>query len=327
MSRVLSGMRPSGRLHMGHYHGVLKNWLELQKTEECFFFVADWHALTTEYENTGGLVESVHEMVADWLAVGIDPERSTIFVQSDIKEHAELYVLLSMITPLGWLERNPTYKEQLREVEGRDLHTYGFLGYPVLQTADIIVYKADKVPVGVDQAPHVELSREITRRFNHLYGHVFPEPKTLLTESSKLLGTDGRKMSKAYGNSIYLSEEPSSVEKKMLTMKTDPARMRRTDAGDPEKCPVYLSFHALYSDEETKGWVREGCTKATIGCVDCKKSVIPKVVAELAVIQERRAEILSHKGRVKEVIADGNERARLVAAATMKEVKEAMKII
>ena len=325
-NRVLSGMRPSGRLHLGHYHGVLKNWLALQKTDECFFFVADWHALTTEYENTGGLTENVYDMVTDWLAVGIDPERSTIFVQSEIKEHAELFVLLSMITPLGWLERNPTYKEQLREVEGRDLSTYGFLGYPVLQTADIIVYKADKVPVGVDQAPHVELSREITRRFNNFYGNVFPEPKTLLTESSKLLGTDGRKMSKAYDNSIYLSEDLGSVEKKMLTMKTDPARMRRTDAGDPELCPVYLSFHALYSDEDTKKWVREGCTTAGIGCVECKKSVIPKVTEELAAIQEKRAEILSDKGRVEAVIAEGNDKARRVAAATMKEVKEAMKI-
>ncbi len=284
-ARVLSGMRPSGRLHLGHYHGVLENWLKLQSQYECFFFVADWHALTTEYADTAPLRENAVDMVVDWLAVGIDPEVSTVFMQSSVMEHAELFVLLSMITPLSWLERNPTYKEQLKEVVGKDLHTFGFLGYPVLQTADIIIYKADKVPVGIDQAPHVELSREITRRFNNFYGEVFPEPATLLTDAPKLLGTDGRKMSKAYNNAIYLSDEPGVVEKKMLTMMTDPARKRRDDPGNPDICPVFLSFHLLYSDELTKGWVRQGCTTAGIGCIECKKSVIPRVLELLGPIR------------------------------------------
>ena len=238
--RVLSGMRPSGKLHLGHFHGVLENWLRLQKEHECLFFVADWHALTTEYNNPSNIQDNIKEMVIDWLSCGIDPDKSTIFLQSAVKEHAELHLLLSMITPLSWLERNPTYKEQLEEVKDKDLHTYGFLGYPVLQTADIIIYKADMVPVGIDQAPHLELSREITRRFNFLYGKIFPEPQTLLTETPKLLGTDGRKMSKSYNNAIFLSDPPAVIEKKILPMMTDPARQRRTDKGNPELCPVYF---------------------------------------------------------------------------------------
>ena len=322
--RVLSGMRPSGKLHLGHYHGVLKNWLELQEKYECFFFVADWHALTSEYANTGSIRDSVLDMALDWLSVGIDPAQSTIFVQSSVKEHAELSLLLSMITPLSWLERNPTHKEQLKEVKDKDLSTYGFLGYPVLQTADIIIYKADMVPVGVDQAPHVELSREITRRFNFLYGKIFPEPKTLLTPAQKFLGTDGRKMSKSYNNSIYLSDAPDVVEKKIRTMKTDPARMRKTDPGNPEICPVFLSFHKMHSSEETLKWVTDGCTTAGIGCIECKMSVLPKVQEELEPIRKRREELSKDKTLICDILRAGDERARKVAAGTMKEVRSEM---
>ncbi|GMR05200.1 MAG: tryptophan--tRNA ligase [Thermodesulfobacteriota bacterium] len=322
--RVLSGMRPTGRLHLGHYQGVLKNWLELQKEYDCFFFVADWHALTTDYADPGNMKENVVEMVLDWLSVGIDPGQTTLFLQSSIKEHAELFVLLSMITPLSWLERNPTYKEQLLEIRDKDIHTFGFLGYPVLQTADIIVYRANKVPVGIDQAPHVELSREITRRFNHLYGHVFPEPDTLMTENPKILGTDGRKMSKSYNNAIYLSDPPGVIEKKMLHMMTDTARKRKTDPGTPEKCPVYLTFHTLYSDEETKRWVRKGCTEALIGCIECKRKVIPRVLEDLEPIQKRRAELEKDPSTAFKALEEGRARAALEAAETLKEVRAAM---
>jgi len=324
MKRVLSGMRPTGKLHFGHYHGVLANWLALQEDYECFFFVADWHALTTDYANPSGIKENSGQMVLDWLSVGIDPAKSTIFRQSAIKEHAELLVLLGMITPLPWLERNPTYKEQLSEIKDKDIHTFGFLGYPVLQTADIIIYKANKVPVGIDQAPHVELSREITRRFNNFYGPVFPEPETLLTSAAKVLGTDGRKMSKSYNNSIFLSDPPAEVEKKMLGMMTDTARKRRTDAGSPDKCPLYQTFHILYSDEETKAWVREGCTTAGIGCTECKKSVLPKVLAALEPIQKKRAELERDPGAVKEILDKGARRAAEAASSTMAEVRSAM---
>jgi tryptophanyl-tRNA synthetase len=317
-------MRPSGKLHLGHYHGVLENWLKLQKEYECFFFVADWHALTTEYADPKEIRENTWEMMVDWLAVGIDPGVSTVFLQSFIKEHAELFVLLSMITPLAWLERNPTYKEQLKEVVGRDLHTYGFLGYPVLQTSDIIMYMAEKVPVGIDQAPHLELSREITRRFNHFYGKLFPEPETLLTEAPKLLGTDGRKMSKTYNNAIYLSDPPDDIEKKILTMMTDPARKRRHDPGNPDICPLFLTFHKLYSDEETMGWVREGCTTAGIGCIECKKAVIPKVLKRLRPIQERRDQILEDPEMIWSVLKQGGKKARSVARKTMLGVRRAM---
>ncbi len=323
-ARVLSGMRPTGKLHFGHYHGVLVNWLKLQKEYECFFFIADWHALTTDYASPKGIKDNTREMLLDWLSVGIDPSRSTIFRQSAIKEHAELFVLLSMITPLPWLERNPTYKEQLQEIRDKDLHTFGFLGYPVLQTADIIAYKATKVPVGIDQAPHLELSREITRRFNNFYGEVFPEPQTLLTESPKVLGTDGRKMSKSYNNAVFLSDPPDEVEKKMLQMMTDTARKRRTDPGNPDLCPLYITFHLLYSDQKTLEWVREGCTQAKIGCTECKRAVIPKVLAMLEPIQKRRKEFEANPELLENILKDGGEKASKVARQTMTGVRKAM---
>ncbi len=324
--RVLSGMRPTGRLHFGHYHGVLANWLKLQREYECLFFVADWHALTTDYASPGGIKDNVREMVIDWLSVGLDPKVCTIFRQSSIVEHAELFVLLSMITPLPWLERNPTYKEQLQEIKDKDLHTFGFLGYPVLQTADIIIYKAEKVPVGIDQAPHVELSREITRRFNNFYGPVFPEPQTLLTASPKVLGTDGRKMSKSYNNAILLSDAPDVIEKKMLQMMTDTARKRRTDAGNPDVCPLFITFHTVYSDPKTIEWVREGCTKALIGCTECKKAVIPKVLAMIEPVQKKRAELEGRPQYLDSVLEEGSDRARKLAQQTMVEVRKAMSL-
>ncbi len=322
--RVLSGMRPTGKLHLGHYHGVLKNWLRLQSQYECFFFVADWHALTTGYDDTASIAGNIDEMVLDWLSVGIDPGRATIFTQSEVKEHAELFVLLSMITPLSWLERNPTYKEQLQEIESKDIRTFGFLGYPVLQTADIIMYRARLVPVGIDQAPHLELSREITRRFNHLYGHVFPEPETLLTEVPKVLGTDGRKMSKSYDNAVFLSDPPEVMEKKLLQMVTDTARKRKTDPGDPELCPFYQTYHALYPDKERLQWVEEGCKGASIGCIECKRSVIPSVIEEMGPIQEKRETLAKDPAYVARVLAEGRGRASEEAGLVMKEVRAAM---
>jgi tryptophanyl-tRNA synthetase len=322
--RVLSGMRPTGKLHFGHFHGVLANWLKLQEEYECFFFVADWHALTTDYANPANIKDNIREMAIDWLSVGIDPSKATIFRQSSIKEHAELHVLLSMITPLPWLERNPTYKEQIEAMKEKDLLTFGFLGYPVLQTSDIIIYKASKVPVGIDQAPHLELSREITRRFNHFYGEVFPEPQTLLTAIPKVLGTDGRKMSKSYNNSIFLSDPPEEIDKKIRTMMTDTARKLRTDAGNPDVCPLFLTFHTLYSNDETINWVREGCTKALIGCIECKKSVIPKVLASIEPVQKRRKELESDPGKITEILNAGAEKASQVAQETMAHVRHAM---
>ncbi len=323
--RVLSGMRPSGKLHLGHFHGVLENWIRLQKESASFFFVADWHALTTEYNNPSNIQDNIKEMVIDWLSCGIDPDRTTIFLQSAVKEHAELHLLLSMITPLSWLERNPTYKEQIEEVKDKDLHTYGFLGYPVLQTADIIIYKANAVPVGIDQAPHLELSREITRRFNFLYGETFPEPQTLLTETPKLLGTDGRKMSKSYNNAIFLSDPPDVIEKKILPMMTDPARQRRTDKGNPEICPVYF-LHRIYSTPETITWVEKGCTTAGIGCIECKKSLIPSIIKRLEPIQNKRQELVKKPDIVNDVLNKGTQKAREIAQATMTGVRKAMKI-
>ena len=332
--RVLSGMRPSGKLHLGHFHGVLLNWLKLQnlsqnasigEENECLFFVADWHALTTEYNNPSNIQDNIKEMTLDWLSCGIDPDKSTIFLQSAVKEHAELHLLLSMITPLSWLERNPTYKEQIEEVKDKDLHTYGFLGYPVLQTADIIIYKADMVPVGIDQAPHLELSREITRRFNFLYGNTFPEPQTLLTETPKLLGTDGRKMSKSYNNAIFLSDPPNVIEKKILPMMTDPARQKRTDKGNPEICPVYF-LHKIYSTPETISWVEQGCRTAGIGCIECKKSLIPSIIKRLEPIQKKRAEIVKNPDVVNEVLSKGNKKAGEIARKTMIGVRKALKL-
>ncbi|MBI5563038.1 MAG: tryptophan--tRNA ligase [Deltaproteobacteria bacterium] len=322
--RVLSGMRPTGRLHLGHYRGVLANWLKLQSEYECFFFVADWHALTTDYADPKAIKENIREMVIDWLSVGIDPKAAAVFRQSQIKEHAELYVLLGMITPLSWLERNPTYKEQLSEITGKDLHNFGFLGYPVLQTADIIIYKADRVPVGVDQAPHLELSREITRRFNHLYGEVFPEPATLLTQVPKILGTDGRKMSKSYNNAIFLTDEPKVIEGKILQMVTDTARKRRQDPGNPDVCPFFITYHNLYSDEPARAGAREGCAKASIGCIECKRSVLPKLIEDLAPIRTARAAIEADPSIVDAVLKDGGRRAHEAANKTMHDVRRAM---
>jgi len=391
--RVLSGMRPTGALHLGHYHGVLKNWLRLQHEYECYFFVADWHALTTHYEESEILSQNVWEMVIDWLAVGINPGAATLFLQSRVPEHAELHLLLSMITPLGWLERVPSYKDQQEKLKERDLATYGFLGYPLLQSADILIYKAGLVPVGEDQVAHVELTREVARRFNHVYGRepdfeekseaaikamgkkqaklyrelrkrfqeqgdaealetaralleqqqnitlgdkerlygyleggsrvILPEPESLLTPAAKMPGLDGQKMSKSYNNTISLREDPASVETKLRTMPTDPARVRRSDPGEPEKCPVW-ALHRVYSDEERKAWVQDGCRSAGIGCLDCKRPLIEAVQAELAPIRERAEEYVANPAMVRNVISEGCEAARDVARQTMDEVRQAM---
>ncbi|HEX9802035.1 MAG TPA: tryptophan--tRNA ligase [Gammaproteobacteria bacterium] len=394
--RVLSGMRPTGKLHLGHYHGVLKNWLTLQHEYDCLFFVADWHALTTEYENSGVIAESVWDMVIDWLAVGINPGSARLFIQSQVPEHAELHLLLSMITPLGWLERVPTYKDQQEKLKEKDLATYGFLGYPLLQSADILIYRATQVPVGEDQVVHVELTREVARRFNHIYGReagfeekaeaaakkmgkktaklyhelrkryqeqgdhealataqallndqqnitladrerlfgylegggkiILPEPQALLTPASKMPGLDGHKMSKSYGNTISLREEPESVEKKLRTMPTDPARVRRTDPGEPEKCPVW-QLHLVYSNDEVKEWVQQGCRSAGIGCLDCKQPVIDAIQAELAPIRERAREFLDQPQLVRNIVAEGSEEARDMARETLREVRGAMGLV
>ena len=391
--RVLSGMRPTGQLHLGHYHGVLKNWLKLQNEYECFFFVADWHALTTEYEAPQGIADSAFDMVVDWLAAGINPGTAKIFIQSRVPEHAELHLLLSMCTPLSWLERVPSYKDQQEKLSNKDLTTYGFLGYPLLQSADIIIYKAGNVPVGEDQVAHVELAREIARRFNYLYGRepgfeekaeaaakklgkknnklyhelrrsyqeqgdtlaldkaramlesqqnisigdrerlygylegggkvIFPEPQALLTPAPKMPGLDGQKMSKSYNNTISLRESPASVEEKVRTMPTDPARIRRSDPGDPEKCPVW-GLHQVYSDDDLKQWVQEGCTTAKIGCLECKRPVIDAILKEQTPIRERAKEYQEDKETVKAMISDGCEAARDIARETMEEVREAM---
>jgi tryptophanyl-tRNA synthetase len=323
MDTIVSGMRPTGRLHLGHLHGALRNWVRLQKTYRCYFFVADWHALTTDYAAPHGVRQSGVEMVADWLAVGLDPQRSVIFRQSAVKEHAELHLLLSMITPLGWLERNPTYKEQMREVEGKDLSTYGFLGYPVLQAADIVMYKANKVPVGVDQAPHVELTREIVRRFNQFYGGVFPEPDVLLTEMAKVPGLDGRKMSKSYNNAVFLTDPPKEIDQKLSRMMTDPARVTRKDPGEPEKCPAF-NLHKIYSTPDEIEYVTKGCRTAGIGCLECKKIMIKHVIADLEPIQERRAALENRPAYVEEVLEHGNRAAAKKAEETMTEVRMAV---
>ena len=392
-TRVLSGMRPTGALHLGHYHGVLKNWVRLQSEYPCLFFVADWHALTTDYEHPGRVEQNAWEMVVDWLAAGVDPNQAILFVQSHIQEHAELHLLLSMMTPLGWLERVPTYKDQIEKLKDRDLATYGFLGYPLLQSADILIYRARYVPVGEDQVPHVEMTREIARRFNHLYGReegfeekakaavkkmgskkarllnelrtkfleggdaealsraramleeqqnlprgdrerlygwlegggrkILVEPEALLTEASRLPGLDGQKMSKSYGNAIELRESPESVTRKIRTMPTDPARVKRSDPGTPEKCPVW-SLHLVYSDESRRDWVQRGCTTAGIGCLECKQPVIDAVLAELAPMRERAQTYLDDPTLVKSIIADGCDRARKLAEETMRDVREAM---
>jgi len=394
-ARVLSGMRPTGRLHLGHYHGVLKNWVELQHEYQCLFFVADWHALTTHYDDPGDIPQATWDMVIDWLAAGVNPGEATLFVQSRVPEHAELHLLLSMITPLGWLERVPTYKDQQEKLKEKDLSTYGFLGYPLLQAADILVYRAGLVPVGEDQVVHVELTREVARRFNHIYGRepdfeeraeeaikkmgkkaaklfrkyrkayqeqgddealanarallesqqnigmadrdrlfgyiegggkvILPEPQPLLTKAAKMPGLDGQKMSKSYGNTIPLNASPGEVEQQMRTMPTDPARVRRTDPGDPKKCPVW-QFHEVYSDAKLQDWVQEGCRSAGIGCIECKQPVIDAVLAELAPIQERAREYEEQPELVKNIINEGCETAREVARETMDEVRHAMSL-
>jgi tryptophanyl-tRNA synthetase len=386
-------MRPTGALHLGHLHGALKNWLRLQYEYDCFFFVADWHALTTHYEDPSGIAPSVREMLIEWLAVGINPAAATVFVQSDVPEHAELHLLLSMITPLGWLERVPTYKDQQEKLKERDLGTYGFLGYPLLQSADILIYRAGHVPVGEDQVAHVEITREIARRFNHLYGReadfeeraqravrhlggkqgrlyaefrksyqergdeaalesgrslvenhprltladrerllgylegvgrtILVEPDALLTPTPRVPGLDGQKMSKSYGNTIGLAEAPESVEKKLRTMQTDPARVRRTDPGEPEKCPVW-QFHRMYSDEPTQSWVQQGCRSAGIGCLECKQPVIDAVLSELKPIREGITEYKASPSTVDIILSEGRERARDAARETMDDVREAM---
>lgn len=323
--RIVSGMRPTGKLHLGHFHGALDNWKGLQKDYDCFFFIADWHALTSEYANTAIIAESVYDIIIDWISVGLDPEVATFFTQSRIKEHAELHLLLSMITPLPWLERNPTYKEQLKELTQRDVYTYGFLGYPVLQAADILIYKADGVPVGEDQAPHVELTREIARRFNHIYGTVFPEPETLLAPTSKLLGTDRRKMSKSYGNALFLSDSTNEITQKVSHMITDPQRARRSDPGRPEVCNVF-SFHEIYTPYETVLQIDKECRNAEIGCVECKKIMAKNLNQFLDPIRERRRALEADMDYVRGVVERGNKRAMTVAQETMVQVRKAVRI-
>lgn len=322
---IVSGMRPTGKMHLGHLHGALLNWKQLQEEYRCYYFIADWHALTSEYANPDIIRESTLDIIIDWISVGLDPDVSTFFVQSAIKEHAELHLIFSMITPLPWLERNPTYKEQLRELSQRDVYTYGFLGYPVLQAADILMYKANGVPVGEDQAPHVELTREIARRFNHLYGEVFPVPDVLLTPTSKLLGLDRRKMSKSYGNAIFLSDGEEEIRTKVMQMITDPQRARRSDPGDPNVCNVY-TFHEIYSEPETVARVNEECRTAGIGCVECKKIMARNLVEGLAPIREKRRELEADPERVREIVAQGNRRAARVAGRTLEKVRAAVKI-
>lgn len=323
--RVVSGMRPTGRLHLGHLVGALGNWVPLQAQYDCFYFVADWHALTSDYADTTELTAYAYENVADWMGAGLDPEASTFFVQSLVPEHAELYLLLSMVVPVPWLERVPTYKEQQENLKDKDLSSIGFLGYPLLQTADVVIYDANCVPVGEDQVAHLELAREVVRRFNNFYGPVFPEPQTLLTAAPRTPGTDGRKMSKSYGNTIGLREDPASVEKKLKGMVTDPARARRTDPGDPEKCPVW-DLHKIYSDEKTQAWVQNGCRTAGIGCLDCKKPVIESILAQLAGFRERAREYVENPELLRTIVSEGCERARESARATMDEVREAVRL-
>ena len=325
-TRVLSGMQPSGLMHLGNLLGAVENWKTLQTQHECFFFVADWHALSTNYADTSRLKEFTQELLMDWLAAGIDPNRATVFIQSSVPEHAILHLLLSMIIPIPWLERNPTYKEKQEEIRERDLSTYGFLGYPVLQSADILLYKPDFVPVGKDQLPHLELTREVARRFNSLYTPVFTEPKELLTQFPKVLGTDGRKMSKSYGNTINVSDSEPEVRQKLKTMVTDPARIRRTDKGNPDVCPVY-DFHKIFSSEHVRKQVDTDCRTAAIGCIDCKRQVADAMVKRLSPIWERRAALTAHPGQIKEIVESGRQRASTMASKTMAEVKDAMKIL
>lgn len=319
---ILSGMRPTGRLQLGNLMGALDNWVKLQEEYQCFFSVVDWHALTTDYEDPERIRSNVQEMVIDWLSAGLDPEKCVIFKQSQVKEHAELHLLLSMLTPLSWLERCPTYKDQLIQLKEKNLATYGFLGYPLLQAADILIYKSNAVPVGEDQAPHIELTREIARRFNFLYREVFPEPKTLLNEVKLLPGIDGRKMSKSYGNTIFMSASPEEIKEKVKLMITDPQRIRKSDPGDPDVCTVY-AFHKIFNPEETKG-IEEVCRKGEIGCVQCKKALAEKKIEQLRPIYEKRQELLKRPEYIQEILDEGRAKAREKAVQTMEEVREAM---
>jgi len=321
---ILSGMRPTGALHLGNYFGALENWVKLQDEYECYFFVADWHALTTGYEDTSQIKNNINDLVIDWLSAGLDPEKCVIFLQSSIKEHAELHLLFSMTTPLSWLLRCPTYKDQINQLKDKNITTYGFLGYPCLQAADILIYKAGFVPVGEDQLPHLELTREIARRFNYLFGEVFPEPQAILTKAKVLPGTDGRKMSKSYGNTIALSDSPDTIRKKVSSMITDPARIRKDDPGHPEVCTVF-SFHKVFNENEVPE-IEQHCRGGKIGCVQCKKNLADKMVEHLEPIYEKRQKIVENPSIVKEILADGNEKARKVAQKTLEEVRKAMKI-
>ncbi len=318
-------MRPTGKLHLGNLVGALQNWVQLQDQYECYFFVADWHMLTTDYANSSGLENNIGEMVMDWLAVGLDPQKATFFVQSHLPEHAELHLLFSMVTPLGWLERVPSYKEQLENIKDRDLHTYGFLGYPLLQAADILMYKSNYVPVGEDQVPHVELTREIARRFNNFYGQVFPEPQALLTPTPRLPGLDGRKMSKSYDNAILLSDPPQVVNEKVANMMTDPARKRRTDPGNPDVCPVF-DHHKIFSPKDVIDRVNRECRRAEIGCVEDKKLMAQHLNEYLAPIQKRRRRYEQHPKEVWDILEKGTKKARKVAQETMAQVRAAVKL-
>ncbi|MDR2051763.1 MAG: tryptophan--tRNA ligase [Deltaproteobacteria bacterium] len=323
--RTVSGMRPTGPLHIGHYFGAIRNWMDMQREMESFFFVADWHALTSDYADTSRTKIYVEEMVKDWVAAGLDPEKSAIYLQSGIKELAELHLLLSMITPLGWLERCPTYKEQQQNITGKDLANYGFLGYPVLMTADIIITRGRWVPVGADQLPHLELSREITRRFNSLYGEVFPEPEARLTPAAKCPGLDGRKMSKSYNNGIFLNENPADIEPKVRGMLTDQARLRRRDPGNPDVCNLY-PYHDLLTPEDVRANIRSGCVSASMGCVECKDIFLKGLKIFLAPIQERRASLDARPGIVREILEAGGERAGKESALTMEAVRAGMRM-
>ncbi|MBS0449320.1 MAG: tryptophan--tRNA ligase [Proteobacteria bacterium] len=322
--RVVSGMRPTGALHLGHYHGALKNWVRLQDDHDCHFFVADWHALTTHYRDHAGLSAQVYDMVVDWLAAGIDPDRTTLFIQSRLPEHAELFTLLAMTTPLAWLERLPTYKDARAADASRRLATYGFLGYPLLQAADILIYRASFVPVGADQAPHVEVAREIARRFNHVHGAaVLREPAMLTTDVAVLPGLDGRKMSKSRGNAIAMREAPDETTKKLRRMPTDPQRVHRSDPGDPARCPVW-PLHEVYSDDATRAWADSGCRRGAIGCLDCKQPLIDAIVQQQAGWRERAERYLANPKQVEWIVELGTERARAAAKATMRDVRSAV---
>jgi len=323
--RVLSGMQPSGLLHLGNLMGALDNWRKLQDKYECYYFIADWHALTTNYADTKNIRTYVREMVIDWLAAGLDPEKAVLFQQSLVPEHAVLHVLLSMSTPLPWLERVPTYKEKMDQIQDREMNTYGFLGYPVLQAADILIYKANFVPVGIDQLPHLELTREICRRFDQFYGNVFPEPQPLMTEYPKLPGTDGRKMSKSYNNTLNLSDTPEIITKKVMAMITDPARVRRQDPGNPDVCPLF-SLDRIFAPKEWCDHVNVECRRAGIGCVDDKKELLKHLLAYLKPIQEKRKELVNQPQMITEIIHEGSRKARVIAQKTLAEVYEAMKL-